>query len=61
MTDNEKRAHELAVAVMIDQANVNRETAVGAAKFSYNYYQAYISAYREFLASLNAESPDGIR
>lgn len=54
MTDNEKRAHELAVAVAIDLSGVARESAHGR-PVSFNYYDAYIAAYKEILARLEAE------
>ena len=59
MTDNERRAHDLAVAVAVDLARVQREKAsiTGAREIGYDYYAAYIAAYREALANLNAEFP----
>lgn len=54
MTDNEKRAHDIAVAAMIIAGKIpNKGTD------TVDIYQYYISAYNAAIESVNRDFPDG--
>lgn len=54
MTDNEKRAHDIAVATMIIAG-----TTPNNGKDTVDVYQYYISAYNIAIESVNRDFPDG--
>lgn len=61
MTDNEKRAHDLAVAVCIDvcHVKVNAQVSSGNPEVSVDYFAEYINAYELLIESFNERFPDG--
>ncbi len=61
MTDNEKRAHDLAVAICIDVCQMKRslQLAKGETTISTSYFEEYINAYEGALEGLNEKFPDG--
>jgi len=61
MTDNEKRAHDLAIAVCVGTAytKINCEISSGETKIKIDYFQEYMNAYNAALESFNKAFPDG--
>lgn len=54
MTDNEKRAHDIAVAAMVIAGKIPNKD-----ENSVDIYQYYISAYNAAIKSVNRDFPDG--
>ena len=52
MTDNEKRAHDLAVAASIDICRTEKEIPV-------DYFTAYMGVYENALEIFNEKFPNG--
>lgn len=61
MTDNEKRAHDLAVAVCINVFNMKRQNQINAGKteITVDYFSEYMNAYNLAINAFNREFPDG--
>lgn len=61
MTDNERKAHDLAVAISVDICRDNRETQRrnGKKEFAVNYFEEYLNTYKDALELLNSEFPNG--
>ena len=61
MTDNERKAHDLAVAISVDICRDNRETRRhnGKKEFAVNYFEEYLNTYKDALELLNSEFPNG--
>lgn len=61
MTDNEKRAHDLAVAASIDICRTEKEiqAAKGAKEIHVDYLKAYIGFYENAIEVFNEKFPDG--
>lgn len=55
MTDNEKRAHDLAIAVCTDVCHLKRQSQVDAGKthVTIDYFEEYINAYESALEAFN--------
>lgn len=55
MTDNEKRAHDLAIAVCTDVCHLKRQSQVDAGKthVAVDYFEEYINAYESALEAFN--------
>lgn len=55
MTDNEKRAHDLAVAICIDAVHVkvNSQIAKGKEVVPVDYFSEYMNAYEIALEAFN--------
>ena len=57
MTDNEKRAHDLAVAVMQIKASFMKDDCTRQGRpFSADFFQMYQAAYDEALARIDEKS-----
>lgn len=61
MTDNEKRAHDLAVAVSVNSCNMsmNAQISNGKTEISIDYFASYMDAYKVLLDAFNEKFPDG--
>lgn len=61
MTDNEKRAHDLAVAMCIDLCHLkyNAQISAGKTNIELDYFEEYIKAYEVTLDALNEKYPSG--
>lgn len=70
MTDNEKRAHDLAVAICVDVCHVKANSQIANIKPDENaenmeitvkmdYFAEYMNAYNIAIESFNREFPDG--
>lgn len=61
MTDNEKRAHDLAIAICIDVCHIKANTQIssGNPEVSVDYFAEYMNAYEMALESFNERFPDG--
>ncbi len=61
MTDNEKRAHDLAIAVAVDVCHVKANSQInnGQDDVSIDYFSEYINAYESALEAFNRKFPDG--
>lgn len=61
MTDNEKRAHDLAVAICIDMCHLKRQSQIDAGKthVAIDYFKEYINAYEAALDTFNEKYPSG--
>lgn len=61
MTDNEKRAHDLAIAVCADVCHLKRQSQVDAGKthVTVDYFEEYINAYESALEAFNGKYPSG--
>lgn len=61
MTDNEKRAHDLAIAMLPSTIEYQSEKAVenGTAENGVNLFECYMSTYKSALNEFNREFPDG--
>lgn len=61
MTDNEKRAHDLAVAASIDICRVQREIQMLNEKkeISSDYFKAYMPVYENAVELFNEKFPNG--
>lgn len=61
MTDNEKRAHDLAMAICVDICQMKRNLQIvkGNTEISTDYFNEYINAYISALEGLNERFPDG--
>lgn len=61
MTDNEKRAHDLAIAVCTDVCHLKRQSQVDAGKthVTIDYFEEYINAYESALEAFNEKYPSG--
>ena len=55
MTDNEKRAHDLAVAVCIDACHLKRQAQIDSGKVhvTVDYFEEYMNAYESALEAFN--------
>lgn len=63
MTDNEKRAHDLAIAYMPflmqrDIRDISYAAAEENAEVGVGFYELYLYAYKEFLTDLQGDFPD---
>ena len=61
MTDNEKRAHDLAVAVCIDACHLKRQAQIDSGKVhvTVDYFEEYMNAYESTLEAINEKYPSG--
>lgn len=61
MTDNEKRAHDLAIAVCIDTCRLKRQSQVDAGKVhvTVDYFEEYANIYDSALEAFNEKYPSG--
>lgn len=64
MTDNEKRAHDLAVAICVDVCHLKLNNQIANAEnmevnARIDYFTEYMNAYKISLESFNREFPDG--
>lgn len=61
MTDNEKRAHDLAVAASIDICRTEKEIQVakGTKEIPVDYFTAYMGVYENALEIFNEKFPNG--
>lgn len=61
MTDNEKRAHDLAIATVpiVYEAAKSNTIANGAAESHIDLYGEYIRLYQKLLGLFNSEFPEG--
>ncbi len=63
MTDNEKRAHDLAVAITCETMRPETlqaiATATGKSEIHFDLYGVYKDYYRMFLPLFNRDFPDG--
>jgi len=61
MTDNEKRAHDFAVAMLPEVINgrVNERARSGENEIVVDMYTEYIALYNKVLKSFNRDFPDG--
>ena len=61
MTDNEKRAHDLAVAVCLDivHAKAKSQIAKGKEVVPVDYFSEYMNAYEIALEAFNEHFPNG--
>lgn len=61
MSENEKRAHDLAVAASIDICKTDKEIqlANGAKEISVDYFKAYMGVYETAVGLFNEKFPDG--
>lgn len=61
MTDNEKRAHDLAVAVCIEVCHLKYNAQISANKtnIELDYFAEYEKAYEATLDALNRKYPSG--
>lgn len=61
MTDNEKRAHDLAIAVCSDicRLKINTQIANGEGDVAVDYFHEYMNAYNAAIESFNREFADG--
>lgn len=59
MSDNEKRAHDLAVAVAIDLCHYKMEAPCNDSEVHVDYFAEYMNAYNICLESFNEKFPDG--
>lgn len=61
MTDNEKRAHDLAIAVCVGTAiaKINCGISSGKTEIKIDHFQEYMNAYNVALDSFNKAFPDG--
>lgn len=61
MTDNEKRAHDLAVAICIDVCHIkiNNQIAGANTDEKIDYLTEYLEAYKAALEAFDKEFPDG--
>ena len=63
MTDNEKRAHDLAIAVLPDLMKLtmyapSERIVNGKIELQYNHFVAYFDAYSKFLSDMNQTFTD---
>jgi len=61
MTDNEKRAHDLAVAASVDICKSQREIQIlnGKNEISVDYFKAYMGVYENAVELFNEKFPNG--
>ena len=61
MTDNEKRAHEFALAVLPKMFDFRADEAAqaGVSNFAIDFYAEYLTAYKKVLDSFNRDFPEG--
>lgn len=61
MTDNEKRAHDLAIAVCIDTCHLKRQSQIDTGKthVTVDYFEEYTNAYESALEAFNEKYPSG--
>lgn len=61
MTDNQKRAHDFALAVLPRMPRILAEQAAsqGSEHYATNLYSEYVRIYNQILESLNRDFPDG--
>lgn len=61
MTDNEKRAHDIAVAalVIVTRPEALRAEAAGDGVASIDIYQKYLDAYNSLLNAIQRDFPSG--
>lgn len=61
MTDNEKRAHDLAVAICIDSCHIKAKAQInsGSENVTVDYFSEYINAYDIALEAFNEKFPNG--
>lgn len=61
MSDNEKRAHDLAVAICLDVCNMKRQHQISAGKteITVDYFSEYMNAYDLAIEAFNEKFPDG--
>lgn len=59
MTDNEKRAHDLAIVICTDVCHLKRQSQVDAGKthVTVDYFEEYINAYESALEAFNEKYP----
>ena len=60
MTDNEKRAHDLAIAYVpfaIEEIKKEAQSA-NISEVSFTFYEMYLQAYHSFLEDLNDDFPE---
>lgn len=60
MTDNEKRAHDLAIAMIPEIGKLKTESAIASGEKSIHidYFEEYMSAYELSLAAFRKRFPD---
>lgn len=61
MTDNEKRAHDLAIAICVDAVHVKVNSQISQQKsdVSVDYFAEYLNAYNIALEAFNEHFPQG--
>ena len=61
MTDNEKRAHDLAIVICTDVCHLKRQSQVDAGKthVTVDYFEEYINVYESALEAFNEKYPSG--
>ncbi len=59
MTDNEKRAHDLAVALCMETAHAKSSSLISAGEtnITIDYFEEYMSAYTKALEAFNKRFP----
>ncbi|MCM1112184.1 MAG: hypothetical protein NC399_02900 [Muribaculum sp.] len=60
MTDNEKRAHDLAIAITIDAAQMYRDAPIAdnESQRSFDFFARYMEVYNQILECFNAQFPN---
>lgn len=61
MTDNEKRSHDLAVALCVEffKVRISEQVAQGKTDVSYDYFHEYMNVYNKSLTAFNEKFPNG--
>ena len=60
MTDNEKRAHDLAVAISVEVCHLEASSHIANMESTkINYFEHYMNAYNGLLEDFNKHFPDG--
>ena len=61
MSDNEKRAHDLAIAVCMEVCKMKRDAQIAAGKteIKTDYFEEYMNAYEMSLEAFNEKFPNG--
>lgn len=59
MTDNEKRAHDLAIAISVPKCmEEEKESRMNKKDITVDYFSAYINTYESALEALNKKYPN---
>ena len=61
MTDNEKRAHDLTTAIIVEVCNLKKLSAIesGAKEIPVDYFAEYMALYEASLEAFNKKFPNG--